>query len=155
MVLIIMLTLDTGTKCTHKEVNMAYLTDIKLYKTTLTQAEIVHPTKLPAQGADGENTEGRSPVVWHPLDDGMYVTFWKEYLAAFNSANDNKFVAADADDAKKVAAAWQPILDDNINREVTYQYTQAQLAVPDDATKTAIAKINTDKTAELSWMWAV
>ena len=64
MVVTLMLTLDTGTKCNHKEVNMAYLTDIKLYKTTLTQAEIVHPTKLPAQGADGENTEGRSPVVW-------------------------------------------------------------------------------------------
>ena len=134
---------------------MAYLDDIKLYKTTLTLDEVVTPEDLPAAGNDGENTECRSPVVWHPLDDGLYCTMWKDYAAKFNANNDNKFAAADADDAKKIAAAWQDIIDGNINREIVYQYTQAQLAVPDDATKTAIDKIKTDKVAELSWMWAV
>lgn len=134
---------------------MAYIDDIKLYKTTLDLSNIVTPEDLPAQGNDGETTEGRAPVVWHPLDDGLYCTMWKDYLDKFNGKNDNKFVAADADDAKKIAAAWQPIIDGNINREVVATYTQAQLAVPDDATKTAINKIKTDKTAELSWMWAV
>jgi hypothetical protein len=134
---------------------MAYLDDIKLYKTTLNLDEVVTPEDLPAAGNDGENTEGRSPVVWHPLEDGVYCTMWKEYASKFNSSNDSKFVAADADDAKKVAAAWKHIVDANISREVVHQYTQVDLAVPDDATKTAIAKIKTDKVAELSWMWAV
>ena len=69
--------------------------------------------------------------------------------------NENKFTAATSTGAKKVEAAWKPILDQNISRDVTANYTQADLAAPDDATKTAIAKIKTDETAKLSWMWKV
>ncbi len=134
---------------------MAYIDDIKLYKTDLELGEVVHPAQLPSQGADGENTEGRPPVVWHPLDDGLFVTFWKDYADTYNAVNENKFTAATSTGAKKVEAAWKPILDQNISRDVTANYTQADLAAPDDATKTAIAKIKTDETAKLSWMWKV
>ena len=89
---------------------MAYIDDIKLYKTDLELSEVVHPAQLPSQGADGENTEGRPPVVWHPLDDGLFVTFWKDYADTYNAVNENKFTAATSTGAKKVEAAWKPIL---------------------------------------------
>ena len=148
----------TGIEGRYKEIQMAFTPYItrKLYKTTLTMNEIVHPETSAPPGTWTEDKDWVSPVEWHVHENGtVYVTFWDDYKNAFNSANGNKFTLADADDVAVVQAMYTERIRQKQNSLISVKYTPAELAVPDTATKAGITEINNQVNAEYNAKWII
>ena len=147
-----------GIEGRYKEVQMAFTPYItrKLYKTTLSMGDIVHPETSGPLGSWTEEQDWVSPVEWHVHENGtVYVTFWDDYKDAFNKANKDKFTLADADDVKVVQAMYARAIRAKKDMLVSRKYTAAELAVPDTDTKAGITEINNDVDAEFNAKWII
>jgi len=113
----------------------------KLYKTSLSKAEIVHPIQLPAPEGAGKDQDYARPILWHYIDDTVYVTMWDDWLAEFNKKNDDKFVLASTSDAKKVRAYYDAEVKAQVDHAVSNKYSSADLVDASDDIKTDVASI--------------
>ena len=118
----------------------------KLYKTTLSMDDIKHPNELPSPEGAGKDQDWCKPVVWHMDDGSVYVTFWDDYLTAYNKDNGDKFTIASSSDATKVRALYDETVRTEYNHMVTTKYTSAELAVPTDDMKTDMTAMMKDIT---------
>ena len=113
----------------------------KLYKTSLTKEEIVHPIELPApEGADKDQDYAR-PLQWHYIGDSVFVTMWDDWLSEFNKKNDDKFELASTSDAKNVRALYDNEVKMQVDLHVNNKYSSADLVDASDDIKTDIASI--------------
>ena len=88
-----MYTIIFGIEEIHKRYNDIHTTlKRKLYKTSLTKEEIVHPIELPAPDGAGKDQDYARPLQWR-IGDSVFVTLWDDWLSEFNKKND-KFVLA-------------------------------------------------------------
>lgn len=113
----------------------------KLYKTSLTKEEIVHPIQLPAPDGAGKDQDYARPLQWHYIGDSVFVTLWDDWLSEFNKKNDDKFVLASSSDAKNVRALYDDEVKMQVDLHVNNKYSSADLVDASDDIKTDIASI--------------
>lgn len=113
----------------------------KLYKTSLTKEEIVHPIELPAPDGAGKDQDYARPLQWHYIGDSVFVTLWDDWLSEFNKKNDDKFVLASSSDAKNVRALYDDEVKMQVDLHVNNKYSSADLVDASDDIKTDIASI--------------
>lgn len=113
----------------------------KLYKTSLTKDEIVHPIELPAPSGAGKDQDYSRPLQWHYVDGSVFVTLWDDWLDEFNKKNDDKFVLASSSDAKKVRASYDAEVKMQVDHAVNNKYSFADLVDASDDIKTDVASI--------------
>lgn len=113
----------------------------KLYKTSLTKEEIVHPIELPAPDGAGKDQDYARPLQWHYIGNSVFVTLWDDWLSEFNKKNDDKFVLASSSDAKNVRALYDDEVKMQVDLHVNNKYSSADLVDASDDIKTDIASI--------------
>lgn len=113
----------------------------KLYKTSLTKEEIVHPIELPAPEGAGKDQDYARPLQWHYIGDSVFVTMWDDWLSEFNKKNDDKFELASTSDAKNVRALYDNEVKMQVDLHVNNKYSSADLVDASDDIKTDIASI--------------
>ena len=113
----------------------------KLYKTSLTKEEIVHPIELPAPEGAGKDQDYARPILWHFIDGSVFVTMWDDWLSEFNKKNDDKFELASTSDAKNVRALYDNEVKMQVDLHVNNKYSSADLVDASDDIKTDIASI--------------
>jgi len=118
----------------------------KLYKTTLSKEEIVHPILLPAPDGAGKDQDYVRALEWHYIDDAVYATMWDDYATAFNAKNDDKFTVASTSDATKVRALYDPMIKEMVNHAVNNKYNSADLVDASDDVKADIVAMKKELT---------
>ena len=113
----------------------------KLYKTSLTKEEIVHPIELPAPEGAGKDQDYARPLQWHYIGNSVFVTMWDDWLSEFNKKNDDKFELASTSDAKNVRALYDNEVKMQVDLHVNNKYSSADLVDASDDIKTDIASI--------------
>ena len=113
----------------------------KLYKTSLTKEEIVHPIELPAPEGAGKDQDYARPLQWHYIGNSVFVTMWDDWLSEFNKMNDDKFELASTSDAKNVRALYDNEVKMQVDLHVNNKYSSADLVDASDDIKTDIASI--------------
>ena len=113
----------------------------KLYKTSLTKEEIVHPIELPAPEGAGKDQDYARPLQWHYIGDSVFVTMWDDWLSEFNKKNDDQFELASTSDAKNVRALYDNEVKMQVDLHVNNKYSSADLVDASDDIKTDIASI--------------
>ena len=113
----------------------------KLYKTSLTKEEIVHPIELPAPEGAGKDQDYARPLQWHYIGNSVFVTMCDDWLSEFNKKNDDKFELASTSDAKNVRALYDNEVKMQVDLHVNNKYSSADLVDASDDIKTDIASI--------------
>ncbi len=90
---------------------------MKLYETTLTMREIIHPSGLnkSEDWADDqtENDWHRKQIWWYgEINDKTYVSMSTGYLADYNETNDDAFTKSNSDAVTSVRSVHTNIDDD-------------------------------------------